>query len=161
MRGDIKGICCWLCCHSSTRSRGPDAHLHLPLSHLPHSLSQLLTKLVGQTMMTLLAMGLPPSAVDPCCSSVHMRVMPCRVLPRPMSSAKMQPVNTIQHQQQEQRVSRQPASISKNILMCEHCNAAQPSCLTWLLIQQLSWQCRSKQGAMQHPGKCCWLQASC
>eukprot|EP00878_Enallax_costatus_P043812 GHUV01051896.1.p1 GENE.GHUV01051896.1~~GHUV01051896.1.p1 ORF type:complete len:142 (-),score=17.91 GHUV01051896.1:25-450(-) len=68
--------------------------LHLPFSHLPHSLSQLLTKLVGHTMMARLAMGLPPSAGEPCCRRVHIRVIPWRVLPRPMSSAKIQPATT-------------------------------------------------------------------
>ena len=61
-----------------------------PLSHLMHSSSQLLTSEVGQTMRALLAMG--PSPVMPCLSRVQRSVIPWRVLPRPMSSARMHPL---------------------------------------------------------------------
>lgn len=59
------------------------------MSHLRHSLSQLLTRLVGQTMITRLAIGVPPRAGAPFCSSVHSSATPCSVLPRPISSARM------------------------------------------------------------------------
>ena len=48
------------------------------LSHFWHSLSQLLTRLVGQQMMTRLAMGSPPRLACPDISRVHSNVMPCR-----------------------------------------------------------------------------------
>lgn len=50
-------------------------------SHFWHSDSQFPTRLVGQTMMTRLAMGAPPSRSCPLLSSVHKSAMPCRVLP--------------------------------------------------------------------------------
>ena len=59
-----------------------------PLSHLLHSSSQLLTRLVGHTMSARFAVGVPSR---PWQSSVHSRVIPCRVFPRPMSSARMHP----------------------------------------------------------------------
>ena len=46
------------------------------LSHFWHSLSQLLTRLVGQQMMTRLAMGSPPRLACPDTRRVHSRVMP-------------------------------------------------------------------------------------
>ena len=61
-----------------------------PLSHLIHSSSQFATSEVGQTMSARLATG-PPSRVMPCLSKVQRSVMPCKVLPRPMSSARMHP----------------------------------------------------------------------
>mmetsp|Transcript_4896 Transcript_4896/g.13729 ORF Transcript_4896/g.13729 Transcript_4896/m.13729 type:complete len:302 (-) Transcript_4896:715-1620(-) len=66
-------------------------HLTLFLSHFSSSAAQLFTRLVGQTMTALFTTGRPPSEGDPCLSSVHSRVMPWRVLPSPMSSARMQP----------------------------------------------------------------------
>mmetsp|Transcript_8332 Transcript_8332/g.22235 ORF Transcript_8332/g.22235 Transcript_8332/m.22235 type:complete len:272 (+) Transcript_8332:1585-2400(+) len=66
--------------------------LRRPLSHLVASLSQLDTNEVGHTMMVRLAMGLPPSRGWPSVTRVQSRVSPCRVLPRPMSSAKMHPL---------------------------------------------------------------------
>jgi hypothetical protein len=66
-------------CHHNTVSM----HLQRPLSHLSHSEAQLLTSDVGHTMITRLAMGTPPRLAAPCCSSVHIRLMPCRVLPKP------------------------------------------------------------------------------
>lgn len=61
------------------------------LSHFWISLSQLLTRLVGQQIMTRLATGSPPSSSWPDVSSVHIRVMLCRVLPSPISSARIAP----------------------------------------------------------------------
>ena len=62
------------------------------LSHFWISLSQLLTRLVGQHMTTRLAMGLPPSTSLPELRRVHNRVMLCSVLPSPMSSARIAPM---------------------------------------------------------------------
>mmetsp|Transcript_13689 Transcript_13689/g.51188 ORF Transcript_13689/g.51188 Transcript_13689/m.51188 type:complete len:314 (+) Transcript_13689:2818-3759(+) len=59
-----------------------------PQSHLLHSSSQLLTKLVGHTISARFTVGLPSV---PCFSSVHKSAMPCKVLPNPMSSARMHP----------------------------------------------------------------------
>ena len=65
----------------SRQSRHDSDHRHQnrapTFSHLLHSLSQLLTRLVGQQMMMRLAMGSPPSRSWPLCSSVQIRVMPC------------------------------------------------------------------------------------
>ena len=44
---------------------------------------QLLTRLVGHTMMTRLAIGVPPSFSCPLLSSVHSSVIPWSVLPSP------------------------------------------------------------------------------
>ena len=68
------------------------------LSHLVHSLSQLLTRLVGHTMMARLASGLPPSASCPLRRRVHISEMACRVLPSPMSSARIAPAR--QHEEE-------------------------------------------------------------
>ena len=59
-----------------------------PPSHFPTSLYQLRTKLEGETTMALSISGLASGLWR---SRVHIRVMHCRVFPRPISSAMMQP----------------------------------------------------------------------
>ena len=55
-----------------------DACIRPTCSHFLHSLSQLLTRLVGQQMMQRLAMGSPPISWCPFLRRVQMRVMPCQ-----------------------------------------------------------------------------------
>lgn len=57
-------------------------------SHLATSLYQLRTRLEGDTTMALSISGLASALWR---SSVHTSAMHCRVLPRPISSAMMQP----------------------------------------------------------------------
>ncbi len=59
-----------------------------PPSHFPTSLYQLRTRLEGETTMALSISGLASGLWR---SSVHMRVIHCKVFPRPISSAMMQP----------------------------------------------------------------------
>lgn len=59
-----------------------------PPSHFPTSLYQLRTRLEGETTMTLSISGLASGLWR---SRVHMRVIHCKVFPRPISSAMMQP----------------------------------------------------------------------
>lgn len=59
-----------------------------PPSHFSTSLYQLRTRLEGETTMALSISGLESGLWR---SSVHMRVIHCKVFPRPISSAMMQP----------------------------------------------------------------------
>lgn len=59
-----------------------------PPSHFWTSLDQLRTRLEGETTITLSISGLKSGLWR---SRVHMRVMHCRVFPRPISSAMMHP----------------------------------------------------------------------
>lgn len=59
-----------------------------PPSHFWTSLDQLRTKLEGETTITLSISGLKSGLWR---SRVHIRVMHCRVFPRPISSAMMHP----------------------------------------------------------------------
>lgn len=61
-----------------------------PIHFLFSSLSQLVTRETGHATIECVTAGLP-SAVMPCVMSVHRIVIDCSVLPRPMSSARMQP----------------------------------------------------------------------
>mmetsp|Transcript_10023 Transcript_10023/g.30529 ORF Transcript_10023/g.30529 Transcript_10023/m.30529 type:complete len:320 (-) Transcript_10023:213-1172(-) len=82
-----------ICMMTSSALDSARAHtLTFPLSHLSHSESQLPTSDVGHTMTALFTTGFPPSSSEPCLRSVHSRVRPWRVFPRPMSSARMQPL---------------------------------------------------------------------
>lgn len=60
-------------------------------SHFPTSLYQFRTRLEGDTTMTLSISGFASGLWR---SRVHMRVMHCRVFPRPISSAMMQPYDS-------------------------------------------------------------------
>lgn len=60
----------------------------LPPSHFPTSLYQFFTRLEGDTTIALSISGLHSGLW---CKSVHINVMHCSVLPRPISSAMMQP----------------------------------------------------------------------
>lgn len=60
----------------------------LPPSHFPTSLYQFLTRLEGDTTTALSISGLQSGLWR---RSVHISVMHCSVLPRPISSAMMQP----------------------------------------------------------------------
>lgn len=60
----------------------------LPPSHFSTSLYQFLTRLEGDTTTAFSISGLQSGL---CRRSVHMRVMHCRVLPSPISSAMIQP----------------------------------------------------------------------
>lgn len=60
----------------------------LPPSHFSTSLYQFLTRLEGDTTIAFSISGLQSGL---CRRSVHMRVMHCRVLPSPISSAMIQP----------------------------------------------------------------------
>ena len=77
-----------------TTSARLDSHTGIvrtrPFSHLLHSSSQLLTSDVGHTMSAREAVG-APSRVMPWRRSVQRSVIPWRVFPRPMSSARMHP----------------------------------------------------------------------
>ena len=83
------------------------------LSHFWHSLSQLLTRLVGQQMMTRLAMGSPPRLACPDTRSVHSSVMPC-------SSA----MPSCDHSRPQLQAATLPPSIGKACIGV----AASPSC---------------------------------
>ena len=62
----------------------------IPWVHdLPSSLAQFFTRLLGHAMMHLSMVGFP--ARGDCFNSVHMRAIHCKVFPRPISSAIMQP----------------------------------------------------------------------
>lgn len=61
-----------------------------PTHFLRSSDSQLVTSETGHATIAC-ETAEAPSAVTPCVSSVHSSVIDCSVLPRPMSSARMQP----------------------------------------------------------------------
>ena len=59
-----------------------------PFNHLLHSSSQLDTNDVGHTMSARFTVGVPSI---PCRNNVHNNVIPCKVLPKPISSARIHP----------------------------------------------------------------------
>ena len=65
---------------------------NLPGNHLCTSLYQFFTRLLGHTTIAFSIVALQSGL---CLSRVHMRVMHCRVLPRPMQWARTAPPGTL------------------------------------------------------------------